>query len=141
MRRMLLPLLLLLLTGCSTLGPAMRDMSAKQFYSVQEKSVIYVVREAPDVDPRPTVITLDASAEELTYPGAFVRWVVAPGAHRIAGFGADAGAIELRTIPGGVYFIRQSVHQQHGLPQSNFTAVNEDTGRMAVIRAARANAS
>lgn len=137
----LLPPLLLLLAGCSTLGPAMRDMGAKQFYSVQDKSVVYVVREAPDVDPRPTVITLNAATEELTYPGAFVRWVVAPGAHRIAGFGADAGAIELRTRPGGVYFVRQSVYSLHGLPQSDFAAVSEDVGRMAVVRAARANAS
>lgn len=140
MRRLLLPLLMLL-TACSTLGPAMGDMSAKQFYSVPKKSVIYVVREAPDLDPRPTVITLGAAIEGLTYPGAFVRWVVAPGAHRIAGFGADAGAIELRTEPGGVYFVRQSVSQYNNLPQSRFTAVTEEDARIAVTRTARANAS
>lgn len=131
----------LLLGGCSTLSPAMRDMSAKQFYSIPEKSVIYVVRGMPDLDPRPTVITLNAASEGLTYPGAFVRWVVAPGLHRIAGFGGDAGTIELRTEPGAVYFVRQSVSQSHNLPQSTFTAVSEEDGRLTVTRSARVNAS
>jgi hypothetical protein len=140
MRRILLPLLLLL-TGCSTLGPALHDMDARQFHSVPEKSVIYVVREAPDLDRRPTVITLNAATEGLTYPGAFVRWVVAPGTHRIEGYGGDTGAIDLPTAPGGVYFVRQSVSQRDNLPQSTFTRVTEEDARIAVTRAARVNAS
>lgn len=139
MWRILFPVLLL--AGCSSMSPAMRDMSAKQFYSVPEKSVIYVVRETPDLDPRPTVITLNGASEGLTYPGAFVRWVVQPGQHLIAGFGADAGRIELRTAPGGIYFVRQSVSQVNNLPQSTFTVVNEEAGRTAVSRSARIDAS
>lgn len=140
MRRILLPVLLLL-TGCSTLGPALRDMDARQFHSVPEKSVIYVVREAPDHDPRPTVITLDASTEGLTYPGTFVRWVVAPGRHRVAGYGGDAGAIHLQTASGRIYFVRQAVSQRDNLPQSTFSVVTEEDARIAITRTARVNAS
>jgi hypothetical protein len=103
--------------------------------------VIYVVREAPDLDPRTTVITLNGASEGLTYPGAFVRWVVRPGTHEIAGFGADSGRIALQTAPGGIYFVRQSVASSHNLPQSTFTKVNEEDGRMAVTRSTRINAS
>lgn len=129
-------LLALLLTGCTTLQPAYQDVEAKQFYSLPGKSVIYLVREKPDMHPHPTVVTLNNGAEGLTYPGTFLRWEVAPGTHRIAGFGGDAGTIALDTQPGKIYFIRQTVTPVQNLLQSQFSTVNEQDGRAAVSRSA-----
>lgn len=128
--------LALLLAGCSTLQPSFQDVEAKQFYSVPGKSVIYIVREKPDMHPHPTVVTLDNGAEGLTYPGAFLRWEVAPGTHRIAGFAGDAGMIALDTKPGKIYFIRQTVTPVQNLMQSQFNAISEQDGRTAVTRSA-----
>lgn len=130
-----------LLAGCTTASPVLQDMDAHDFQGAPRQAVIYVVRDAPDADARPTVVTLNADSEGITYPGAFVRWVVAPGRHRIAGYSADAGAIEVVAEPGGVYFIRQSVSRRHDLLQSAFRAVDEADGRLAVTRSTRVHAS
>jgi hypothetical protein len=132
-RMLSLALPMLLLAGCAT-QPAFQDAEARQFYSVPGKSVIYIVREKPDRHPHPTVVTLDHGTEGLTYPGTFLRWEVAPGAHRIAGFGGDAGAIQLDTEPGKIYFIRQTVMPVNNLMQSQFNALSEQDGRAAVAR-------
>jgi hypothetical protein len=134
-------LAVLLLAGCSTLQPALQDAGAKQFYSVPGKSVIYLVREKPDTHPHPMIVLLNNSTESLTYPGTFVRWEVEPGVQRIAGFGGDAGAIDLETGPGKIYFIRQTVAPVNNLMQSRFSAVHEQDGREAVIRSARVTSS
>lgn len=127
---------LLLLGACSTLQPGFDDSNARQFYSVPGKSVIYLVREKPDLHPHPTVVTLNNSVESLTYPGTFVRWEVAPGMQRIAGYAGDDGAIALNTEPGKIYFIRQTVKPVHNLLQSKFNTIPEQDGRAVVSRSA-----
>lgn len=127
-------LLVLALTGCTALQPASESANTTRFEGSPEKSVIYLVREHSLSSPQPLVVVLDGATEGLTYPGTFLRWEVMPGAHRIAGFAADAGAIDLVTESGRSYFVHQTVSRVQGLLQSEFRTLSEQDGRSLIVR-------
>jgi len=116
----------LALTGCASLQTQFEDIQARQLDLPAGKAAIYVIREAEDHSAHPTVVMLDGRSESLTYPGTFVRWDVAPGPHRVTGFGSDAGKLEFNAMPGKFYFIRQTVSLVEHMPLSRFDAVNKD---------------
>jgi hypothetical protein len=121
------------LAACAPLPPHPQDAQAKQFQNVPDKAVIYVVRSYPDLNPRPTYLLFDNRGGVTTYPGTYVRWEVAPGKHRIAGFASDSGLIELNTEPGKIYFVRQVVVGFRS-PISNLQQTSEQDGRAVALR-------
>lgn len=131
----------LALTGCTTLQTQFQDIQARQLDLPAGKAAIYVIRESQDQSAHPTVVMLDGKSESLTYPGTFVRWEVAPGLHRVTGFGGDAGELEFNAMPGKFYFIRQTVSLVEHMPLSHFNAVDKEAVWPAIERGKRIAAS
>jgi hypothetical protein len=129
----------LLLAGCAEmqLPPSPEDIQAKRFESVPDKSVIYVVRSAMD-STEGSGLTLDGRALITTYARTYYRWEVAPGTHRVAGFGPATEAVTLTTAPGRLYFLEHTVLADRDDGVVTVTAlreVGEQTGRNLVMRA------
>ena len=126
-------LIAILLAGCAQLPPSPQDLQARRFEGVSGKAVIYLIRNDPDISRQAATVKLDDRVMGTTYPGTYLRWEVAPGQHRVAGFVSDNGEISLATEAGKIYFIRQTVVNVH-TPRSVFRAVSEQDGRMVVMR-------
>lgn len=124
-----------LLAGCAQLPPSPQDLQAKKFEAVPDKGVIYVVRDHPDFSDAAATIYLGDAAMITTYAGTYYRWEVAPGTHRISGFGGDTGAIALRVEAGRLYYVQQRVSIFFRFAQSYYQVVPEPYGRAAVMRA------
>lgn len=127
--------LAVLLAGCAQLPPTPQDIQAKKFEPVPDKAVIYLVRDYPDFSDAAGTLWLGDAATITTYPGTYFRWEVKPGEHRIAGFGADAGAVTVRTEAGRIYYVLQRLSPFMRFPQSQFWLIDESHGRAAVQRA------
>jgi hypothetical protein len=126
----------LLLAGCAAAPPHPLDAAAKRFETVPGKAVIYVVRDGPDSLGYGSVVTLDGEMIATVHPGTYLRLETAPGARRLAGYAGDGGGLTLRTGPGGLYFVRQSVQTSHLSTRSSFHPLSEAEGRTAVRRSA-----
>ena len=129
------PLIAILLAGCVQLAPAPQDLQAKKFEAVPDKAVIYLVRDYPDFSDAAATIWLGDAAMITTYPGTYYRWEVAPGTHRVTGYGPDIGAIIVETERGRIYFVLQRLAPFLRYPHSQFYLVAEPHGRAAVRRA------
>jgi hypothetical protein len=128
-------LLALLVAGCAPLPPSPEDIAAKRFEQVPGKSVIYLVREYPDLSREVATVMLDDQMMGSTHPGTYFRWVVEPGRHQIRGYAGDNGSITIDVGPDRMYFIQQSVSLFfHGFAQSFFRLIPESYGRAAVLR-------
>ena len=124
----------ILMAGCVQLPPTPQDLQAKKFETVPGKAVIYLVRDHPDFSDEAATVWIGESVIITTYPGTYYRWEVAPGRHRITGYGPDVGAIVVQTEPGRLYFVLQRLAPFRQFPQSQFYLVNEPYGRAAVSR-------
>jgi hypothetical protein len=135
--RLWLLIVVLALAGCADMQipPTPADLQAKRFEAVPDKSVIYVVRDAPDFSSQASTLWLGESVMITTYEGTYYRWEVAPGTHQITGYGPDNGRFTLTTEPGRVYFIQQRLQPFLRFPQSAFALVADPYGRAAVSRA------
>ena len=131
-----LVLALVLVAGCAQLPPSPAEIEAKKFELVPGKSVVYLVRDYPDLSREVGTVMLNDQMMGSTYPGTFFRWVVDPGRHHIRGYAGDAGAIVIDTAPDHAYFVQQSVTPRGftGFAQSMFRPVPENYGRAAVLR-------
>ena len=128
-------LALFLAVGCAPRPLTPQDLQARQFQTLPDKAVIYIVRPDPDFSRDPTPITLGDYAQVTTYPGTYYRWEVDPGVHRIEGFGGDSGRFSLRAEAGRLYFVEQRVSAFFRFNQSLFALLAEPHGRAAVLRA------
>ena len=134
MKRMLI--LALLLAGCAQLPPTPADIQAKRFESVPDKSVIYVVRQPMD-SLESSGLSLDYDSQITTHPGTYYRWEVAPGTHRVAGFGVGTELVTLTTAPGKIYFLRHTVlgHWRSGPQLTYLKQIGDQDGRALVAQA------
>lgn len=125
------------ITACAQL-PA-PPVNSQMFESVPGKAVVFLVRTLPDIGELPATLWLDDAVIGSTHPGTYFRWELAPGAHRINGYGVDTGSIRLDLQPGRVYFIRHSVVGTFRAPSphSVFQILNDAQGRDFVARATR----
>ena len=127
--------MVLLLAGCQQLPLTPQDIQARKFEPVPGMAVIYLVRDYPDFSERQATVYLGDEVILKTYPGTYFRWEVPAGEHHIRGASFDTGAIRFATVPGGIYFVQQSVTPTFmGNVNSFFTLVNEAAGRGAVLR-------
>lgn len=125
-----------LLAGCVQMPPTPQDVQAKRFEPVPGQSVIYVVRSPLD-SSEPQSLMLDGRATVTTLPGTYYRWEVAPGRHRVEGFGFGNESVVLTTEPGGVYFLEHTVigdPHDGGVQLTALRRVAEQYGRKLVMR-------
>ena len=126
----------LLLSGCAQLPPSPADIQAKRFESVPGKAVIYVVRTPMD-SQESSGLSLDYVSQITTHPGTYYRWEVAPGTHRVAGFGVGTELVTLATEPGKIYFLQHSVlgHWRSGPQLTGLKQISDQDGRALVAHA------
>ncbi|MBI3041593.1 MAG: hypothetical protein HYY78_02065 [Betaproteobacteria bacterium] len=127
-------LIAILLAGCAQLPPSPADLQARRFEAVPDKAVIYLVRDYPDFNDSAATLWLGETAMITTYPGTYYRWEVAPGQHRISGYGHDVGAIIVRAEAGRLYFVMQRLAPFMRFPSSQLHLIAEPAGRAAVMR-------
>ncbi len=120
--------------GCAQLPPSPADIQAKKFEALPDQAVIYIVRNDPDFSRDGATLLLDDTTTVTTYPGTYYRWEVAPGAHNIAGFAADAGNMTITVEAGKIYFVQQSFVPGPFTPRSRFNHVPASRGRSLVMR-------
>jgi uncharacterized protein DUF2846 len=130
----------LLLAACAPMSTAPQSNVGPRIESVPGKAVIYLVRTRPDLSYLTTTIVLDDQIVGATYAGTHFRFEVAPGRHRISGYGQDNGAITLDVQADRVYFVQHSVSGSWRAtsPHSFFTVLDEARGRAALARAMQA---
>ena len=130
-------LLLALAAACTQMPPSAQDQQAKRVETVAGKAVVFVVRTKPDVSYEPAAVMLDGQLVGTTYAGSSYRLEVAPGPHRLTGYGADTGAINLDVQPDRIYFVQHAVvaSRRTPNPMSFFTLMNDAQGRAALARA------
>ena len=123
------------LAACAPLPPA--PASAPTVQGAPGKAVIYVVRTRPDASYLTAPITLDEQPLGATFAGTHMRLEVAPGRHRLAGYGGDMGSITVDVASDRVYFVQHSVAGSWRSPQpmSFFTLLDDSRGRAALARA------
>jgi uncharacterized protein DUF2846 len=129
-------LALLLLAGCAQIPPSAEDIQAKRFEPVPDKAVIYIVRDhvGPQMDD---TLWLGESEMITTHTGTYYRWVVAPGKHRISGFGVSTTSLVLTVEAGKIYFVHHGVHgtDRSGVLMRFLEQYDEQTGRERVAQA------
>ena len=125
-----------MLAGCVQLPPSAQDIQAKRFESVPGKAAVYIVRDNMGV-PLADTLWLDDSQTITTYTGTYYRWEVAPGTHRIVGFGPSTSSLTLNAEAGKVYFVRHIVSGtlRSGVQLSGLERLDEQAGRASVARA------
>ena len=131
-------LVLLLFAICANGALAQLGAKSDPLGAVAGKSVIFLVRSDPDAYQRKAEVHLDGGKPVAMYPGTYMRWVVAPGAHQIQATAPDTGLMKLRTEAGKVYFVRQDVGGITA-PMSTLQRMSERDGRAAVRRSTRAD--
>ena len=133
MRRALI--LVLLLCGCAQQPPVSGDRRDTTFETIPDRSVIYVVRTPLD-STESSGLLLDERAQFTSFPGAFYRWEVAPGTHRVAGFASAGESITLATAPGGIYFLEHTVrgNRRDGVQLTSLRQIGAPEGRALVAR-------
>jgi len=131
--RSLLIGLILVLAGCQQIPLTPEDIQARKFEPVPDKAVIYVVRDNPDFSGIQAQIDLDNNVKLMTYEGTYYRWEVAPGTHKVQGFGGDMGSISVQTERGKIYFVQVRVAGRFQA-ESSFQVVTDAEGRAAVLR-------
>ena len=133
MKRTLVIVALLLLAGCVQLPPTPQDIQAKRFEAIPDKAVIYIVR--PGVDsPNGGPIVVGDLGMITTYQGTYYRWEVAPGTHRIYGFGPTSAAVTVRAEAGKVYFVQHTVlgNRRDGVQTMSLQQIGDGEGRRLV---------
>lgn len=128
-------LIALFLAGCAQLPPSPEDIAAKQFRTLPDKSVIYIVRTAMDSD-EVSGLLLDDREQITTFRRTYYRWEVAPGTHRIAGFGRANELVTLTTAAGGLYFLEHTVlgRPRLGATWTSLRQIGERDGRALVLQ-------
>lgn len=120
--------------GCAQLPPSPADIQAKKFETLPNRAVIYIARSDPDFSSDGATLLLDDTVTITTYPGTYYRWEVAPGAHRIEGFAADAGRMTISVEAAKIYFVQQSCVPGPFAPRSSFWQVPASRGRAIVMQ-------
>lgn len=124
----------LILAGCTQLPPSPEDIQAKKFEAPSDRAVIYVVR--TPMDSRETSSVSVGGMQAATHGGTYYRWEVAPGNHRVAGFGAPSDSVTLSTAAGRIYFVEHTVigdPDDGGVQSVRLRQIGDQDGRRLVM--------
>ena len=126
------------LAGCASTSPAPGYSGAAPAVQASPgKAVIYIVRTRPDTSYLTAPLTLDGQPIGATFAGTHMRLELAPGRHRLSGYGSDNASITVDVASDRVYFVQHSVAGSWRAtnPQSFFTLLDDSRGRAALARA------
>ena len=128
-------LLSFLVSGCAQLPPTAQDIQAKQFQTLPDKAVIYIVR--PRVDGAVQGPLSFTGGMISTHQGTYYRWEVAPGTQRIEGAGASSAAVTVQAEAGKIYFVEHTVNGnvRDGLLSMSLRRIDDNRGRRMVTDA------
>jgi len=131
-KRLIPVLALLLMAACAQIPPTPEELEAKQFRTIPDKAVIYLVRSAFGPGWAAPVV-LDESPIGTTYRRTFIRIETRPGKHEFRGYAGDSGSISLTTEAGKLYFIEQDTYDYRSFVRSAFGIVDAERG-MTLVR-------
>ncbi len=132
MKRIHLILFMFFVSACVQLPPTPQDVQAKNFQTLPDKAVIYIVRLRMDA-PVQGPLSIPGGMIS-THPGTYYRLEVAPGTQRIEGAGASTAAVTVQAEAGKIYFVEQSVlgNVRDGLLHMSLRRIDENRGRQLV---------
>jgi len=124
------------LGGCTSMAPEPQS-SAPRAEGAPGKAVVYIVRTRPDMSYLTASVVVDDRMIGATHAGTYFRLELAPGRHRLSGYGQDNGAMTFDVQPDRVYFIQHTVSGSWRAtsPHSFFSVMDEGRARAAMARA------
>jgi hypothetical protein len=128
-------LVTLLLAGCAQAPIDPQTYRDPAFETLPDRSVIYIVRTPMD-SRESSGLVLDERMHFPSRAGAYYRWEVAPGTHRVEGFASASESVTLTTAPGGIYFLEHTVlgNWRDGVLLTNLRPIDAHRGRALVAR-------
>jgi hypothetical protein len=127
----------LLLAGCVTPpSPAPQaDAEARLFKPVADKALIYILRDRGDLFVGPVRLTLDGKDIGETVPNTYLRVETEPGTKLIVSYTNPPATLELKTLPGGLYYVWQDITAERLREHSALRVVDRNTARQVLTTA------
>lgn len=129
---LLIPIMLLALSGCASLSNPETDALAKLMRPVEGKAVIYVFRNEEYSAPFKIGLSLDGKSMGSTDADTYMRWSVEPGQHIIVSHSENDAPLVLETEAGKVYYVWQDVSMGFFRPRSDLRRVDRSTAEIAL---------
>jgi hypothetical protein len=105
------------------------DSVARLFKPVPGKAIIYLLRDRGDIWTMDVPVYLDGREMGATEPMSYFRWEVEPGMHVLLSATTPPAVLEIRTEPGGLYYIWQDINPGHQRAPSLLRQVDQTTAR------------
>ena len=109
--------------------------TARLFKPVPGKAVIYLVRDRGDVWTMDVPVYLDGREMGATEPMSYFRWEVEPGMHVVLSATTPPAVLEIKTEPGGLYYVWQDLNPGHQRASSVLHQVDQTTARATMTSA------
>jgi hypothetical protein len=133
-----LTILAVLLAGCAATPPSAApeaDAQARLFKPVVDKALIYVLRDRGDFFTGPVRLSVDGQEVGETQVNTYLRLELPPGDHVIVSFTDPPAALELKTQPGGIYYVWQDITPERLRAHSSLRVVDQTTARQVLTTA------
>jgi hypothetical protein len=128
-----LAIAILLLAGCAAESPRraapVADAEARLFQPVVDKAVIYIFRDRGDCFTGPVRVTVDGKDVGETAINTYMRLETEPGIKVIVSYTTPPATLELKTLPGGVYYVWQDITPERLRAHSALRVVDRTTAR------------
>jgi hypothetical protein len=128
----------LLLAGCTATPPSPApdvDAQARLFKPVADKAVIYIVRDRGDFFTGPVRLAVDGKDVGETVPNTYLRIESDPGTKVIVSHTDPPATLELKTLPGALYYVWQDVTAERLREYSALRVVDRNTARQVLTTA------
>jgi hypothetical protein len=113
----------------AALADVQADSVARLFKPVPGKAIIYLLRDRGDIWTMDVPVYLDGREMGATEPMSYFRWEVEPGMHVLLSATTPPAVLEIRTEPGGLYYIWQDINPGHQRAPSLLRQVDQTTAR------------
>ena len=135
--------LCLLLLGAAAPLPALAqsradpltDPQARLLKPVPGKAVIYLLRDWGNWWQRDVPLSLDGQPMGSSRKDTYFRWEVEPGPHVLVSEANPPAVLEIKTEPGGVYYVWQDLNPGFLRGPSELHLVDETTARETLLTA------
>ncbi len=112
-----------------------QSVTARLFKPVPGKAVIYVMRDLQTVWAGSVGVYLDGQLMGTTRMNTYFRWEVAPGSHVLVSATVPMAVLELKTEPGGIYYVWQDINPGFLRAPSALREVDLTTAQAALTEA------
>ena len=133
---LILPLMvsLVFLTACNTVPIASndKDMQAKNFQPIPNKSKIYIYQTSPFSSVTGVPVALDKKVAGSVTSGTYHVWTVEPGRHVISSLTENKNNMWIDSEAGQNYYIKQRISASVWNPTSLLEQVSEKEAKKAI---------